>query len=225
MNHPATMAAKAPAAPRWRGRGALDLLGWIADPVWRHRRALAVLNGLYFGAVALAAIYAMSNPALQASSLEAIGEAFSPSGALGPLVTAYIEGRLGMAIALTFLVNLVLGSFVVLTLPSLVVPFAGLAIGLYRALLWGILFSPSPASALGASTIAALPTILLEGEAYVLAMLGVWVWWSGVVRRRDGRWNAWKAGLRFQARLYPAVAVTLVLAAICEVLSVIFVLS
>jgi hypothetical protein len=56
----------------------------------------------------------------------ASGEAFSPTGSLGPLVQAYVTGDLPGAIALTFVVNLVLGSAVVLTLPSAVVPFAGI---------------------------------------------------------------------------------------------------
>jgi hypothetical protein len=217
---------RAAALPTPHRRG--DLLAaavWSFAPVWTHRRALATLNAVYFGTVAIAAGFAALNPALQTALLEGVDEAFSPSGALGPLVRAYTEGQLASAIALTFAVNLLLGCVVALTLPSTIIPFAGIAIGVYRAFLWGVLFSPTPASALDESTILALPTILLEGEAYIVVMLGVWVWWSSVVRASGARWRAWKDGLLLQAPLYAAVAVILALAATCEALTVILTLS
>jgi hypothetical protein len=198
-------------------------LTWISEPLAKHWRALLAVNVAYFGMVIAAVGYAALNPVLQGELLEAIGQAFSPSGALGPLVSSYIEGRLAAAIGLTFLVNLVVGSAVMLTLPSLIVPFGGLITGLYRAFLWGILFSPTASSPLGSEWLLALPTILLEGEAYVIAMLGVWLWWWPVVRTRGRRWACWRAGALLQARIYPAVIVMLLLAAVVEASSVILI--
>jgi len=224
MDRAATLpAARSTAQPR--GQRVARSAAWIVRPLWSHRRALAVLNATYFGTAVVAAAYARLNPAVQTELLSSAGEAFSPTGALGPLVRSYTEGQLVTATALTFLVNLVLGSVMALTLPSSIVPFAGVAVGLYRACLWGILFSPTAASAPGASSIVALPTILLEGEAYIIAMLGVWVWWWTVVRAPAGRWRAWRSGFALQARIYPAVALVLLLAATCEVLSVVLLLS
>lgn len=59
-----------------------------------------------------------------------------------------------MAIALTFAVNLGVESVLEIGVPSLLVPFGGVAFGLFRALLWGILFSPIDAM----WSVALLPT-------------------------------------------------------------------
>ena len=106
-------------------------------------RALLVLNALYFGVAGLAAGYAFFNPAVQSELTQAAVDAFSPDGGLGSLMQAYLSGALVLAIVMTFLVNLIFGSFVFLTLPSTVIPFAGILLGLYRAVLWGLLFAPT----------------------------------------------------------------------------------
>src|SRR5690349_14646774 len=72
-----------------------------------HVRALLALNALYFGVAALAAGYAFLNPAVQVELTRAAVDAFSPSGGLGTLVQAYLNGALLAAIVLTFLVNLI----------------------------------------------------------------------------------------------------------------------
>ena len=177
----------------------------------------------YFGVLVLAGVYAALNPAAQRALLDTVDSAFSPSGALGPLVRSYMDGQLLSAIGWTFVVNLVLGTLVMLTLPSLVVPFGGLAIGLYRALLWGLLFSPTPAAEASASLLASVPLLLVEGEAYIVGLLGVWLWWYPVVTAPGNRWHNWKEGLRLQARIYPAVMLLLALAAVYEAALVIVV--
>ena len=147
---------------------------------FEHVRALLVLNVLYFGAAALAAGYAFLNPVVQAGLTRAGVDAFSPSGGLGTLVQAYLNGELLTAIVLTFLVNLVFGSVVFLTLPSTLVPFAGILLGVYRAVLWGLLFAPTETNMLAPTLLLHVPTILVEAEAYIVAMLGVWLWWHAV---------------------------------------------
>jgi hypothetical protein len=46
---------------------------------------------------------------------------------------------------LTFAVNLFAGSLLYITLPSLVLPFVGIGLGLVRATVWGLMFSPQSA--------------------------------------------------------------------------------
>jgi hypothetical protein len=192
-------------------------------PLREHRRAWLGMNLLYFGTVALGMFAVLVYPAMQQSLLQGVGQAFSPTGTLGPLVQAYTEGRLVMAIVLTFLVNLVLGSILVLSLPSLVIPFAGIFMGVFRAWLWGVLFSPFG----GELDLGLLPhalTVLFEGEAYVVAMLGVWLWWWPVLRTPGRRWQLWRNGLVLQGRIYGVVALLLAIAATYEALEVIFLL-
>jgi hypothetical protein len=194
------------------------------QPRFRHVRALLALNALYFGVVVVAAGYAFLNRAAQSELTNAAVDAFSPTGSLGPLIQAYLGGELLRAILLTFLVNLILGSLVVIALPSAVVPFAGLLIGVYRAVLWGLLFAPTPGSAIGPTLWLHMPTILLEGEAYVIAMLGVWLWWRAVISGKGHRWRAWRHGFKLQMGVYALVAVLLAAAAIYESIEVIWLL-
>lgn len=189
-----------------------------------HARALLALNALYFGVAALAEGYAFLNLAVQSELTQVAVDAFSPSGGLGALVQAYLGGELLLAIVLTFLVNLIFGSFVFLTLPSTVIPFAGILLGLYRAVLWGLLFAPTETSTLGPTLWLHIPTILIEGEAYVVAMLGVWLWWHAVFTRSGERWKGWRQGLVLQTRVYAAVAALLAIAAIYEAIEVIWIL-
>ena len=194
------------------------------QPRFLHVRALLALNALYFGAAVLAAGYAFLNRSVQSELTNAAVDAFSPTGSLGPLIQAYLGGELLRAILLTFLVNLILGSLVVITLPSAVVPFAGLLIGVYRAVLWGLLFAPTPGSAIAPTLWLHMPTILLEGEAYVVAMLGVWLWWRTVIASPGHRWMAWRHGFKLQMRVYALVALLLAAAAIYETMEVIWLL-
>jgi hypothetical protein len=70
-----------------------------------------------------------------------------------------------------------------------------------------------------------VPTLLIEGEAYVVAMLGIWLWWRPVFARSAERWRAWRGGLLLQLRIYAVMAALLALAAIYEAIDVIWVLS
>lgn len=194
------------------------------SPITAHKKAWLILNVIYFGMVILGALYTLIDPSIQSVLLGAVGESFSSGGTLGPLVGTYVSGALFQAIAFTFLVNLFLGSMIFLTLPSLVIPFFGLLLGVYRALLWGVLFAPfSGENGLGLGLLPHIGTIVIEGEAYVVALLGVWLWWRGVFGARGARLRAWTDGLILQARIYAAVAILLAVAAIYEVFEVIFI--
>ncbi len=122
MDHVAALPYLAAAVPP---RRRTDVLSWVVRPLRLHIRALLALNVAYFGFVILRATYKGLNRALQRTLLETVDAAFSPSGALGPLVRSYTDGQLLSAIGWTFVVNLLLGSLVALTVPSLVVPFGG----------------------------------------------------------------------------------------------------
>jgi hypothetical protein len=202
---------------------ASTLLTWMFAPLREHRRAWLGMNILYFGTIALSMLAVLVYPAMQQSLWQSVGQAFSPTSTLGPLVQAYTEGRLLMAIALTFMVNLVFGSLLVLSLPSLLIPFAGILMGVVRAGLWGVLFSPFGGE-LQPGLLPHALTILLEGEAYVVAMLGVWLWWWPVLRTPGRRWQLWRDGLVLQGRIYGVVALLLAIAAIYEALEVILLL-
>jgi len=125
-------------------------------------------------------------------------------------------------------VNFLIGSLATITLPSLVIPFIGVLMGAYRAFLWGLIYSPtSPAMQM-----ILLPhslTLLLEGQAYILAMLGVVIQGRGLLSprtvgattHRQGLW----VGIKLSAQLYVFVILFLIIAAIYEVLEAVMILS
>jgi len=151
------------------------------------RRSYVVLNLVYYGLVICGMAYATFNPSLQQSLLDAVKSAFS-QGPFSPVAGAYSGGQVLPAMVLTFVVNLAIGSFLWITLPSLVLPFSGLLTGGFRAVLWGLLFSPSSPE----MSVVMIPhslTLILEGQAYILAMLAAYVQgkaflWPGALEDR-----------------------------------------
>jgi len=194
------------------------------QPVRDHSRAYVALNVMYYGLVGLAMLYvAVINPALQEQLLGGVQQALSE----GPLATvggAYLSGNVFAAAVLTFLVNLFAGSLLYVTLPSLIVPFAGLVLGAYRAVLWGLLLAPTTAE-LALVMIPHSVTLLLEGQAYILAMLAAYV--HGIAFLRPARVGlsthrkGYVAGLKMAARVYVLVVIVLAAAAVYEALEVV----
>ncbi|MGC9522794.1 MAG: hypothetical protein ACP5HG_13045 [Anaerolineae bacterium] len=157
--------------------------------------------------------------------MDAVGQAFGEGGPLGAVGEAYGSGQALRAVALTFIINLAVGTFATITLPSLIVPFSGLLLALYRALLWGFLFAPAPGGELTARALLEglliVILVLLEGEVYVLGALGAWLQGrSFVFHKRLGHETAsrgYVAGLKQTALMYVPVIVVLIIAAVYEV--------
>jgi hypothetical protein len=187
-------------------------------------RAYIVLNVLYYGLVAAAMIVVAGNPELQAALTQAVVASFT-AGPLSTVFDAYAGGNVLLAIVLTFAVNFFLGSVFVLFVPSLLIPFGGVAIGLIRATLWGLLLAPTTPE-LQVAMIPHSVTLVLEGQGYILAMLGAFVLGKafvspssvGASRWRDGYFTGLKQG----GRIYVLVALVLAIAAVYEALEVIY---
>jgi hypothetical protein len=95
---------------------------------------------------------------------------FVAAAGWGVMLAAYASGKILRAAAVTFVVNFFLGSLLVLTLPSVIIPGSGSLMAAFRGLTWGLLFSPT----IGDLAYGMLPhsgTMLLEGEGYILATL------------------------------------------------------
>jgi len=190
-----------------------------------NRRAYVVLNVLYYGTVVVAMIGAAAVPHVQQELGRSVGLGFT-QGPLSLVADAYVEGRVASAAMLTFLVNLIGGAFLVITLPSMFIPFAGVALGLLRAALWGLVFSPA-----WPELRSVLPwhsvTLLLEGQAYVLAMFGSYTIWATTFRggvQAGGLGRRYVIGLARNLYIYLLVVPVLAVAAIYEALAVILLL-
>ena len=191
--------------------------------VRQNWKAYLVINLAYYGTVIAGMVFTAFNPGVQAALLDLVGSAFD-QGLLGEVADAYSGGELLRAIALTFVVNFLIGSLASITLPSLVIPFSGFLLGAYRAILWGLLLSPTD-SRLALAMIPHSLTLLLEGQAYILALLAayvqgrsfLWPATAGAASHRAG----FRAGVRQTVWLYALVILFLAVAAVYEAIEVI----
>ena len=146
--------------------------GWAV--VREHGRAYVVLNILYYALMLAAMTAAAIRPSLQNDMLRDVDQKLT-SGPLSSVGSAYSGGMVLRATALTFAINLVVGSVAWITLPSLLIPFGGVLMGLYRAILWGLIFSPANPEMRALDRIPHVLTIILEGQGYIVAMLAAWI--------------------------------------------------
>jgi hypothetical protein len=147
---------------------------WWAAPLLEMDERPRLVWGVhlaYFGLVIVGSILVSRLPEVQTVLLSttraALGES---SGPLALAAKAYASGNILRAAAVTFVVNFFLGSLLVLTLPSVIIPGSGSLMAAFRGLTWGLLFSPT----IGDLAYGMLPhsgTMLLEGEGYILATL------------------------------------------------------
>ncbi len=194
------------------------------------RRPYIILNIVYYGLIICAMSYTFYDRSLQQELTDQISLGFS-QGMLSPVVEAYTTGQILSAVGLTFVINLVLGSFISITLPSLIIPFSGYIIGGIRALLWGVIFSPS-ITGIGIKeiTMGVLIAILLflEGQGYVLAMMAAYLQgraflWPQRIGAAD-RVQGYLRGLIDTGKVYLLVVLALVVAAVYEALIAILIL-
>jgi hypothetical protein len=201
----------------------VKVFGSALATLGRMRRAYVALNLAYYGLVAAAMAYGASDPSVQQLLLGTVLDAFQ-AGPLSSVLDAYSGGRVVAAVALTFTVNLFLGSLVSITLPSLVIPFSGLLVAALRAILWGLVFAPTSVPTSGGSIVAGLLVallLLLEGQGYVLAMLGAYAQGKAFLSPKQvgaaGHARGYWIGVQQALRIYLLVALVLIVAAIYEV--------
>ena len=198
--------------------------------ILKDRKAFNLINLGYFATIIIGMLIIRSNPELQKQLVTLIGDAFS-IGPMQYLTGAYSNGEIIKAIGLTFFVNLVLGSFIALTLPSLIIPFSGFLVGAYRALVWGIIFSPDLTGLNLSKVIMGIGIgllLVLEGEAYVLGLFAAFLqsraWVKPVSVGAENHKQGYVVGLRQTLRMYMLVFSMLLIAAIYEVILVVLIL-
>jgi hypothetical protein len=196
----------------------------------RERSAYLWLNLAYYGLVGIGMAWAALDRPLQERLLTLVGGELD-AGALAPVVAVYERGGVLLATVVTFGVNLLIGSLASITLPSLLVPFSGLALAAVRAVAWGLLFAPATVDMSGGQIMAGVLVglvLLLEGQGYVLAALaavvqGRAVVWPGSVGAHGWR-QGYAVGVRQAVTIYGAVVPVLAVAALVEALGVIAVM-
>ena len=155
---------------RWlAGRFDSSVLGPPLRELATRPRLLWGVHLAYFGLYVLGAIIIYQLPILQTVMMAAVGQAIG--GGKGPLAVAgaaYGSGNMLYAAVVTFLINFPLGSFAMISLPSMIVPGCGA--------FWRPFVRPSGASCWdprrplwSGGMLAHTGTLLLEGGGYILA--------------------------------------------------------
>lgn len=181
-------------------------------------RPYLVLNLFFYGLVVAAVFFAGGHPDVQRAVAGRIKELVT-KGNFAPITRIYYaERNIPLAALVTYLTMFLAGAVLQLSLPSLIVPFAGLLILMYRCILWGLLFGPDKIL-----TYPAAGTLLLEGQGYILVAWGIYL--HGTRFLRPSRFGfqshkeGYKAGLSICVRLYALVAIVLFVAALYEAIA------
>ena len=95
-------------------------------------------------------------------------EVTSGSGPLALAGKAYMSQNILLAAAITFGINFSIGSLLTITIPSIIVPGSGILMVLFRSVMWGLILSPCYTT-FSQMMLPHSITLLLEGEAYILA--------------------------------------------------------
>ncbi|MHC4463230.1 MAG: hypothetical protein ACYS6W_11270 [Planctomycetota bacterium] len=206
------------------------LSGWLGNKwlrlplaeIRKYKHLFLTLHLIYFGIVVLFMLVAYNLPELQVCLLAVIGGAVEGPGPLAVAVKAYMSKNILWAAVITFAINFPLGSLASITLPSVIVPGAGILIACWRAALWGLLLAPTFVELSGAM----LPhsfTLLLEGEAYIIATFFGLLVLVYLFRKAEGQGVGRRYGkaLLMNVRGNLWVAIVLVVAAIYEAIEVI----
>jgi hypothetical protein len=140
--------------------------------IWRNWRPFFLLNVVFIALFLAGLFYAQSHPEVHQVHANTLKSALMGEDPLLPAVAAlyYAHRTLLLAFVLTFLINLLFQSLLLITVPSLIVPFAGPVVVGFRLLLWGMAY--------GQEKVTGSPAVLvlvLEGEGYILAAFGAYL--------------------------------------------------
>lgn len=184
-----------------------DFVRACVSAISRRGFLLVVLNWLFFGVIVVGAFLAQG------------GYVRVFEWPLGEEISHEEMGNVPFMVVSIFLFNLAVSGFVLVTLSGLAFFVLPVVFLLVRAALWGVLLNRLPPPWF----LAAFPTLILEGEGYVLAgVAGVglglsWLkpeWAYG--REELSRLDSVRRALKDCARIYVLVAMFLFVAAVVE---------
>ncbi|MBI3819495.1 MAG: hypothetical protein HY286_12440 [Planctomycetes bacterium] len=209
----------------------MSLITNILNPIrssWalvrEHKRSYIIFNILYYGLILIFMGVTAMNRSLQ-NALDRSAHESLAGGSLAMVSEAYAHAEVLKAIALTFVINLFFGSVAIITFPSMIVPFSGLLVGVFRAILWGVLFSPGHPDKQHIDVPHSL-TMIIEGQAYVLVMLAAGLHGRAFLFPKSagviGHWHGYVEGFKQTGRIYFLVVPILLVAAVYEAIEVIW---
>ena len=203
---------------------------WLCVPlaeIRKYKHLFLTLHFIYFGVVVLFMFVSHSLPELQVCLLSGVkSQVADGSGPLGIAGKAYMSKSIPLAAVTTLVINFFLGSLAVITFPSIILPGVGILVAGFRAILWGLLLAPT-FDVLSGSMLPHSFTLLLEGEAYVLAAFFALLILVYLFRKAEGPGPARRYGkaLLLNVKGNLLVIIVLTVAAIYEAIEVILAMS
>lgn len=187
--------------------------------VRENLRAYLAMNAIMYGVFAVGMVAALLFPELTAEHAASM----DADGTTGLVVS--LLGNVWLFALTIFAVNTLTVGVLTVLLPSMIVPFAGIALMAYRAFEFGVALAPLD-EVKATIMIPHSLTALIEFQAYVLVMLGAWVlgkaWLRpgtvGAVNRRQG----YVRGLAQFGRLSVPALALFVIGALYEAFEIIY---
>lgn len=158
--------------------------------------AYLVLNLCTYGMFVAGLIVGTVWPSVSGGANDLVGILSTASPASSGVAAAMSAGTVWLLVIIIFVANVLIGGVLMAFLPSVVIPFAGIAVHVGFASLLGLTFAPDE----GWSTLLLhLPTLMIEMQAYVFFMLGVYILGRKSLRPRlrgfRTRWAGYRHGL------------------------------
>jgi hypothetical protein len=178
-----------------------------------NRKAYLWINIIFYGTIIIGSILLWLFPYNRTQAHYNLLDTIR-TAALSPVLDAYyLHRNIPLAIWLTFSTNLFAGSFLTITLPSLFIPFLGIAYAAFRAFAWGY--------SLGIGSFLSFLVMVLEGQGYVLAAFGAYLLAVRFLFPKkyglESRKKAYIAGLKINGKIYILITGMLIVAACFEV--------
>lgn len=182
-----------------------------------HRRAYLILNLLMYGAFLLGMGAALLWPELNTAKV-----AGQNADGTTDLVTDLLRNPWLFGLTI-FAVNVGTVALAAILLPSMIVPFAGIALGVYKAFQFGVTLAPVD-DTIAMVLIPHSLTILIELQAYVLVMFGAYLlgraWLSPGTVGAPNRRRGYLTGLRWAGRVCTLALILFVVGAAYEAWSI-----
>lgn len=206
----------------------MDLIGDITGIIRRDWKLLLAVNVFYFGILLIGALIALLRPDVQGYWLGVLAAGLK-SGPLAPVGSAVEAGQYINLVIQIFKINTITGTLLFITLPSLIFPPWALLLGGWRALIWGMAFVVPYGHLTFGKLIFHYITMLIEGEAYVIAIFASLrlieaLVWPGRFGERS-RLRAYAQAIIDNAKLLLLVILLLAIGAVYEAFEVLYILG
>ncbi|OEC87353.1 MULTISPECIES: stage II sporulation protein M [Methanobacterium] len=188
--------------------------------VERYKKRFLYCFAIYYGLVIIGMVIGLLYPPISTGTGGNISSQFST--VFPGLLQAIGAGDVIKVILTIFVFNSILGSFLAITLLNLI--GIGTLVFIYRPIMWGLIYAPTSSGA-AMLLIAVIPTLILEGVAYIIAFAASLDFVLAIAKPKalgeESRFKAWKKAWAYNLKSYVLVLIMLFVAAVVESVTII----